>query len=122
MEIRIILCLEASTEQFFRQKLETIEQMLIGILTKETKIMGQIDDVMAEQTVLEADDKALIDAQTQAFKDLEAKIASLSGGAVPPDLAPILARMQTQHAALAQALIDANTADATAQTPPPAAG
>ncbi len=80
----------------------------------EEKLMAKIEDAQAALDQLDADTKALVDEQTKAFADLE---AAVKAGSTGPDLQPIIDRLTTNHAALAQALADAQTADATT-TPP----
>lgn len=81
--------------------------------------MGQLEDLKAATDTLDADIAALVAGQTQAFTDLEA--ATKTGTATVPDLQPIIDRLTANHAALVQALADAQAADATTKTPPPPA-
>lgn len=91
--------------------------LILRKLTKmEEHIMAEIDDLQAGIDQLDADTKALVDEQTKAFADLE---AAVKAGQTGPSLAPIIARLQANHTALAQALVDAQSADST--TTPPAA-
>lgn len=84
---------------------------------KLTKLMAQTDDLNAGLDQLDADTKALADAQTQAFTDLEAAIAA---GKTGTDLTPFITRLQTNHTAMTAALAAAQAADDTTKTPPPA--
>lgn len=102
---------------------ETIRAWLNQPILEQLKktqeaIMAKIEDVQAGLDQLDTDTKALVDEQTKAFTDLE---AAVKAGSTGPDLQPIVDRLTANHAALAQALVDAQTADAATAPPTPAA-
>jgi chromosome segregation ATPase len=128
MEIKITLCLEEGTIRLFRDKLETIEHMLIEIQHKEKKIMTQLDDLNAKlDAATEVTDAAgaaltkLAADSEKAWADLKAAIAA--GPPPSVDLTAAMAKVDATNAKL-QAIkdgVNSLDAEAIAADVPPAA-
>lgn len=118
MEIKVTLCLEESTELFFRRKLETIERMLIDINHKENKTMAAIDDLnkaISDEDVEIGDLTAVV---TKVDADITALIAKIGqGGVTPEQIATALQAIQS-HTASVKTAVDTLTTDDTKANPP----
>jgi predicted nucleic acid-binding Zn-ribbon protein len=106
--------LEIALTELVVKEIITVNKQLQRIERRLKKLMGQTDDLSAAIDQLDADTKALADKQTQAFADLEKAVAD---GKTGNDLTPFITRLQNNHAAMVQALADAQAADDTTKTP-----
>ena len=113
MEIKVTFCTEEGTLKFFREKLETIEQMLIGIQYKEIKIMSQLDDL---NKAISDEDVELTTVQASIVSvaaDVAKLKAAVAAGASPTDLTAQIAAVQAHLTSLTtgnQQLVDADKA------------
>lgn len=114
------MCLSNWTFEFFRKKLETMEQMLIEIKNKEKNMSQQLDDLkaaIAEEDVELAD---VLAVNTKVEKDLADLAAAVKAGATPEDISAQIAAIREQTASLktgVQVLKDADDAAVPPTTP-----
>jgi predicted nucleic acid-binding Zn-ribbon protein len=104
MEIRIKLSLEDDVITFFRQRFETIEQLLNVITHKETQIMSQLDDLNKAISDEDVEVQDILASVTKIDADVDALLAKIaSGGTSLPDITTQLTAIAAHTSALTTA-------------------